>query len=398
MRWCRRNAGRASAVAERRGRRTGTRREAAGFETCGDFIRRTGWCGRRGGRPGRVRRPAAHPGPGPAVRDRLRRASAGAAHLPGAAGGRARRSWSCRGWSCRRAGLAGGGLGLDIVAGTRQKTRTRWSPAARPGQSVGLADRMWALMVLRLRDALPGARQGLASAALRDLRIRQDPGRGGGAARGRRGDRPGARAGAGLAAAGPDRAGGGRGHRGAIVGRGPRPVRLHDRRLRAERGQPAPRGLGPGAAPRATWSSWTSAGPCPAATARTAPGRTSIGEPPPEFAEYYQVLKDAQEAACAAVRPGVSAEAVDAAAREPITAAGYGEHFIHRTGHGIGLECHEDPYIVAGNAEPLEPGMAFSVEPGIYPGGARRPDRGHRGLHRAGLPPAEQRHPRARRG
>src|SRR6266581_1906493 len=95
----------------------------------------------------------------------------------------------------------------------------------------------------------------------------------------------------------------------------------------------------------------------------------AIGAPPPGFAAYYQVLKDAQEAACAAVRPGVSAEAVDAAAREPIAAAGYGEHFIHRTGHGIGLECHEDPYIVAGNTEPLEPGMAFSIEPGIYPGG-----------------------------
>ena len=94
-----------------------------------------------------------------------------------------------------------------------------------------------------------------------------------------------------------------------------------------------------------------------------------IGAPPAGFAAYYQVLKDAQEAACAAVRPGVSAEAVDAAAREPIAAAGYGEHFIHRTGHGIGLECHEDPYIVAGNTEPLQPGMAFSIEPGIYPGG-----------------------------
>ena len=93
-----------------------------------------------------------------------------------------------------------------------------------------------------------------------------------------------------------------------------------------------------------------------------------IGEPPPEFAAYYQVLKDAQDAACAAVRPGVTAEAVDAAAREPITAAGYGEFFVHRTGHGIGLEIHEDPYIVSGNTEPLRPGMAFSIEPGIYPG------------------------------
>jgi Xaa-Pro aminopeptidase len=72
----------------------------------------------------------------------------------------------------------------------------------------------------------------------------------------------------------------------------------------------------------------------------------------------------------------VTAESVDAAAREPITRAGYGAEFFHRTGHGIGLEAHEDPYIVAGNTELLEPGMAFSVEPGIYPGphGARIED------------------------
>jgi Xaa-Pro aminopeptidase len=102
----------------------------------------------------------------------------------------------------------------------------------------------------------------------------------------------------------------------------------------------------------------------------------AIGEPPAEFAAYYAVLRAAQEAACEAVRPGVLAEAVDAAAREPISEAGYGEYFLHRTGHGIGLETHEDPYIVAGNTKPLEPGHAFSIEPGIYPGphGARIED------------------------
>jgi Xaa-Pro aminopeptidase len=83
-------------------------------------------------------------------------------------------------------------------------------------------------------------------------------------------------------------------------------------------------------------------------------------------AEWYGVLQAAQEAAVAAVRPGVSAESVDAAARRVITDAGWGEHFIHRTGHGIGLDTHEAPYIVAGNATLLQPGAAFSVEPGIY--------------------------------
>jgi Xaa-Pro aminopeptidase len=90
------------------------------------------------------------------------------------------------------------------------------------------------------------------------------------------------------------------------------------------------------------------------------------GEPPAAVREAYAVLQDAQERAVRAVRPGVTAEQVDAAAREPITAAGLGERFVHRTGHGIGLDVHEEPYIVGGNTLPLEPGMAFSVEPGVY--------------------------------
>jgi Xaa-Pro aminopeptidase len=91
-----------------------------------------------------------------------------------------------------------------------------------------------------------------------------------------------------------------------------------------------------------------------------------VGEPPAPFAELYDVLRQAQDAACQAVAPGVAAEAVDAAAREVIAAAGFGDRFIHRTGHGIGMETHEEPYLVAGNAEPLQPGNAFSIEPGIY--------------------------------
>jgi Xaa-Pro aminopeptidase len=101
------------------------------------------------------------------------------------------------------------------------------------------------------------------------------------------------------------------------------------------------------------------------------------GRPDAETTEWYGVLQAAQAAATAAVRPAVTAEEIDAAARDVITAAGWGEHFIHRTGHGIGLDTHEPPYIVAGNRLPLAPGMAFSVEPGIYlPGraGARIED------------------------
>ncbi|MGW5705340.1 M24 family metallopeptidase [Amycolatopsis japonica] len=104
----------------------------------------------------------------------------------------------------------------------------------------------------------------------------------------------------------------------------------------------------------------------------------AVGEPrDADVAETYAVLQRAQKAAVDAVRPGVTAESIDAAARDIIAEAGYGEYFIHRTGHGIGLDVHEEPYIIKGNALPLEPGMAFSVEPGIYqPGrwGARIED------------------------
>jgi Xaa-Pro aminopeptidase len=91
-----------------------------------------------------------------------------------------------------------------------------------------------------------------------------------------------------------------------------------------------------------------------------------VGEPPADFVALYEVLREAQAAACEAVAPGVTAEAVDRAARDVIAEAGYGERFFHRTGHGIGMETHEEPYIVTGNTEPLQVGHAFSVEPGIY--------------------------------
>lgn len=91
-----------------------------------------------------------------------------------------------------------------------------------------------------------------------------------------------------------------------------------------------------------------------------------LGRPDPAYAELHAVLEQAQAAAVAAVRPGVTAEQVDAAARDVIVAAGHGQRFVHRTGHGIGVEEHERPWIVAGDRTELVPGMAFSVEPGIY--------------------------------
>ncbi|WP_435358361.1 M24 family metallopeptidase [Haloarchaeobius sp. DFWS5] len=90
------------------------------------------------------------------------------------------------------------------------------------------------------------------------------------------------------------------------------------------------------------------------------------GDPPARFEEVHELVCDALDAGVAAVEPGVEAQAVDRAAREVIEDAGYGDQFIHRTGHGVGLDVHEPPYIVEGNALELEPGMVFSVEPGVY--------------------------------
>jgi Xaa-Pro aminopeptidase len=241
--------------------------------------------------------------------------------------------------------------------------------------TVGLAGQMWAMMVLRFRDAMPGARQALAAAALRALRIRKTPAEvaalaEAGAAIDRvhasvpqwlRPGRTEREAAADIASAIAAQ-----GHARidfVIVGSGPNAAKPHH--------EPSDRVLGRGDAVVVDIGGTMPSGYCSDCTRTYA-----VGEVPADMGRYYAVLRQAQEAACAAVRPGRRAEEVDAVARDAITAAGHGEHFTHRTGHGIGLETHEDPYIVAGNTEELEPGMAFSVEPGIYPGphGARIED------------------------
>jgi Xaa-Pro aminopeptidase len=92
----------------------------------------------------------------------------------------------------------------------------------------------------------------------------------------------------------------------------------------------------------------------------------SVGDPHPDVIKVHEVVRRAQQAAFEAVRPGVPCQAIDQVARAVITEAGYGEQFIHRTGHGIGVTTHEPPYLVAGEERPLRPGMCFSIEPGIY--------------------------------
>jgi Xaa-Pro aminopeptidase len=269
-----------------------------------------------------------------------------------------------------------GGLDLELVPW--QETEDPYQLIARRlGQpdTIGVSDRMWAMMLLRFRDALPGSRVMLASAALRGLRMRKSAAevaalREAGAAIDRvharvpgwlRPGRTEHEAGADIAEAIVAE-----GHARTdfvIVASGPNAASPHH--------ELSERVLSPGDAVVVDIGGTMPTGYCSDCTRTYA-----LDRPPTELSAYYQVLKDAQEAACAAVKPGISAEAIDAAAREPIRAAGFGPHFFHRTGHGIGLETHEEPYIVAGNAEPLEAGMAFSVEPGIYPGphGARIED------------------------
>lgn len=92
----------------------------------------------------------------------------------------------------------------------------------------------------------------------------------------------------------------------------------------------------------------------------------AVGEPGPTARQIYDLVLQANEAGRAAARPGVSGAEIDAAARRVIEIGGYGEYFIHRTGHGFGLETHEPPDIVAGSDDPLQPGVTFTIEPGIY--------------------------------
>ncbi|MFG3505412.1 M24 family metallopeptidase [Streptomyces sp. NPDC047821] len=91
-----------------------------------------------------------------------------------------------------------------------------------------------------------------------------------------------------------------------------------------------------------------------------------VGKPTPEERRVHDVVREAQQAGFEAVAPGAACQDVDRAARAVITEAGYGEYFIHRTGHGIGVTTHEPPYMIEGEEQPLVPGMCFSIEPGIY--------------------------------
>jgi Xaa-Pro aminopeptidase len=256
---------------------------------------------------------------------------------------------------------------MRLVAATLEAALSR--PAAEV-RSVAVSDGLRAAFVLGLQRVLPAARFSLASAVLRPIRMRKDDDeiallR----AAAQAADRVVAAITAGrlvgrteadvarevrerLVAEGHDQA------EFWIIASGPNSASPHhdpgDRVIQA--GEPIVIDIGGsigGYASDTTRTIWVTG------------GDPSLG-PDETFRRLYDVLQDGQDEARAAVRPGVACERIDAVARGSIDAGGFGPNFIHRTGHGIGLEVHEDPYIVAGNTEPLAPGMAFSVEPGIY--------------------------------
>ncbi len=272
-----------------------------------------------------------------------------------------------------------GELGVEIVA---------WQEAddpyalvasrlvARPG-TVAVDNHMPAEKVFGLRGALPRTDQVLAGSVLRELRMRKSPDevaalREAGAAI----DRVHAAMGRWLAPGRSEREVGAdiadailaEGHVRVdfvIVGSGPNGASPHH--------ELSDRVIGVGDPVVVDIGGTTSRGYCSDSTRTYVVG----GEPPAGFADYYAVLCRAQQEQVAYAGPGVSAESVDAVGREIIGGAGFAAGFLHRTGHGIGLETHEEPYIVAGNTLQLEPGMTFSIEPGIYlPGrhGARIED------------------------
>ncbi len=231
--------------------------------------------------------------------------------------------------------------------------------------TVGLDHHRWAETVLRLRDAMPRVRQELAGDAITDMRMRKDAVeveallRAGAAI-----DRVHSRVPDFLRPGLTEREVGAliadailaEGHERVdfvIVGSGPNGASPHhevsDRII--EVGDVVVVDIG-GTMPDGYCSDCT---------------RTyAVGHVPEGFADMYEVLQTAQQAAVEWARPGVSCASIDEAARTVLTGAGLGDLFIHRTGHGIGLETHEDPYIVSGNDLLVESGMAFSIEPGFY--------------------------------
>jgi len=235
-------------------------------------------------------------------------------------------------------------------------------------RSLAISDRAWATFLLALQAELPGATWSLASAVTAPLRAVKDADEVEALRRAAQAaDRVAAQLLAGeiplvgrteaevsadlgrrLVAEGHQRV------NFAIVGSGPNSASPHH--------EPGARVIGAGEAVVCDFGG-TYDGYCSDIT-RTV--FTGPGEPPREFVEVYATVQSAQSDGVAAAAGGTACQDVDRAARDRIAGAGYGDYFIHRTGHGIGMEEHEDPYLVNGNTTPLQPGHSFSVEPGVY--------------------------------
>jgi Xaa-Pro aminopeptidase len=237
------------------------------------------------------------------------------------------------------------------------------------GGRVLISADLWAMHVLALEDALPGRPFGLATEVLRDLRMAKDPDEiallrlaahaadrvleaiASGPLVGRTEREVSLEILEGLVAEGHDAG------QFAIVASGPNSASPHHHpgNRRIEAGEAVVFDLG-----------GPFAGYCSDMTRTVWVQGPARIPPTAEFLEIYDLVRRANAEATAAVRPGVPCEALDAAARSVIAAGGHGPAFLHRVGHGIGLETHEEPYLVAGNNEPLRAGVAFSIEPGVY--------------------------------
>jgi Xaa-Pro aminopeptidase len=231
---------------------------------------------------------------------------------------------------------------------------------------LGISDRAWATFVLQLQQRRPGARWQVASSVTTPLRAIKDAAEVEALAKvaaaadqvaasllggeiklvGQTERQVSAELSRRLLAGGHDRV------NFAIVASGPNSASPHH--------EPSDRVIAPGEAVVCDFGG-SMAGYCSDIT-RT----VFTGGPPPELRRIYEVVAEAQAAGVRCAQVGTECGAVDGAARRIISDAGFGPYFVHRTGHGIGLEEHEDPYMVAGNAAPLAAGNAFSVEPGIY--------------------------------
>jgi Xaa-Pro aminopeptidase len=240
---------------------------------------------------------------------------------------------------------------------------------AQTAAPIGVSDRMWSMHLLRLQAALPGRRFESASVVMRELRQVKDA------------DETRLLT---MAANAADRTMDAV-SAGPLVGRTESEVSREIRRRLIDEGHDvadfAIVGSGPnGASPHHDAGErvirdgepvvldigGTRAGYASDTTRTVWVAGESGGAPEPEFVRVFELVRQAQAQATAAIRPGVPAEEIDSIARSMIADAGYADFFTHRVGHGIGLEVHEDPYMVAGNSTALKPGMAFSIEPGVY--------------------------------